>query len=447
MARLIIHAGTGKTGTSAVQASLLKNRDALLAQGIRYLQSNQPKPEVAAKHQFRWNKREAPGWDALRREAAELARTDDTVVISNETLWKKDEEELEFFLSFFPGFEFTILLYVREQVEFLESRALQAVKQRQKRREMSLGESGGMEDFLAEFVPELDYLEVARRWEKVFGEGTFLGRLYSRDAFPNGNIIDDFYEAIGASPETLDLQAEMNPSLSAPFAMLLKNREKYLRPEHREAELFEAAMRLSKVITPNPRKLLTIDQAEEIRERFAASNEAFFERYVVNGEGFRIREHAPGEEYDLRDLAASVEELIDGWPLVTVDSFGPRKMTTKVFRSGWRTGSDPEVFEVKQDSGEASLRFRIPLRAMLRIEGDSFRLEFACREESVVRDVRVNAGEPVRLDLAREPIAFSRGLLGPSDSVEIRLSVPDHGNPDMTITGYRVTGSPEAPGR
>ena len=83
---------------------MLKNRDALADQGIVSLQSNQSKPELSAKHRLKWRNFKAKPWQELRAEAAQLAKTDKTVVLSNETLWKKDVKELRFLKKIFKRF-------------------------------------------------------------------------------------------------------------------------------------------------------------------------------------------------------------------------------------------------------------------------------------------------------------------------------------------------------
>ena len=122
MARLTLHAGGFKTGSTAIQAYLLANRDAIGAQGIllpatgadrggrhlplvRALTSRDVSPRLAA---------------APAAFAAELARTPDRdAVISCESLEESLVETLPFFRSL--GREVRVILYVRHQPPWLNS--------------------------------------------------------------------------------------------------------------------------------------------------------------------------------------------------------------------------------------------------------------------------------------------------------------------------------------
>lgn len=435
MARLFIHAGTGKTGTSAIQTSLLKNREELVRQGIRYIQSNQPRPELYGKHKFRWRRRQHPDWDVLRQEAAELAGTDDTVIVTNETLWKKNEEELQFFKECFAGYDFKVLLYVREQVEYLNSRALQASKQDTGRKKLDFRGQETPKDldrFLNEFLAEVDYLETASRWERVFGKGSVEARLYDRKAFSSGNVVEDFYESVGADVGRLDLRVEANPSLSVPYASILDERESFLSADLEQENLLEMALRLSKRRTTNPKKILSANQAESIRKAFAESNRELFERYVVNAEKFSYGEYDEGQAYNLRELAGELEELVKESPLIPM--LAPSPALKKWFQEGWRFDENGMAI---QEDGTAVIRFRFHLLKGHWLEGE-FGAVLSCGNESVKRDVWVNDQSLGSIDLTNSPIVISRGELGVDDSVEIKLSAPsEESSSDLRVSGIR----------
>lgn len=279
MARLVIHAGTGKTGTSSIQVSILKNREALASQGIVFLESILSKPGKSAKHGLDWMRFGSRARKALKTEAARLVATDKTIILSNEALWKRGAKDLRVLRKIFKGFDVQIILYVREQVEYMESRTLQAMKKGQKVLALDFSDPenpAGLDRFLNQFAPHLNYLDAASRWEQVFGEGALQARLYSRDRFPEGNVVADFYTAIGAAIESLDLSSEVNPSLSVPFAVITANRDKYLPPDVSRSEALDAGLRLSRVRKSNIPRLISPEKAAEIRNRVVESNQEFF---------------------------------------------------------------------------------------------------------------------------------------------------------------------------
>ena len=451
MARLIIHAGMGKTGTSAIQVSLLKNQEALAAQGIVFLRTNQPKPEQSAKHRLKWRDYRAEPWKELREEAGRLAGTDKTVVLSNDTLWKKNAKELRFLKKIFKGYEFTIVFYVREQVEFLESRALQAMKRdrnakNRDRKKLKLDFSdpanpAGLESFLEKFAPHLDYLEVAKRWESVFGKGTVQSRLYMRDVFSGGNVVADFYEAIGASTDSLNLSTEMNPSLSVPFAAITTEREKYFAPEISNPEVLDSALRLSKVRKSNLPKLISPERADKIRTEVADSNKAFFSRFVVNADEFKVKEWKRGKGCDFNELAAEMKTIISNWPLIAFKNSGPDIPSTGVFYEGWKMEGVSPQYRATQASTQSTLRFRIHVRSRLRSGDSDLSLYLTCIEQDVIRSVRVCGSDSGKIDVSRSPILIPVSALGEYDNVEIEILIPEGETSSLTVTELKVEES------
>lgn len=424
MSRLIIHAGIGKTGTSSIQSSMHRNREALRSQGIRYIESNRPYPEYLAKHKFRWNKQGAPEWDELREEAGNLAGTCETVVVSNETLWRKNEEELRFFRDFFPGYEFTILLYVREQAEYLESRILQAAKSLSNRWSFDLrnpDDPTGIDEFLETHLPELDFVEVARRWGAVFGEENIHGRLYSRNLFPGKNVVEDFYAAIGASTDSLDLLAESNPSISAPLISIRDFREEYLDPAWSDAEVNDGAILLTRLRTPNPRKLLSEDRVARIRDRFMESNRRFFADYVTNADEFSFRSFDGGEDYDLDVIGAELDELIREWPLVTNRALALPSFEGRMFREGWKVKEKGEQCLAVKSADESRICFRVPYRLRLQYRDRVLNLRVRCTGPSRV-GVTLNGADLGERDLSRETIPIEVSALPEKGTVDLRLA-------------------------
>lgn len=441
MARLVIHAGTGKTGTSSVQASILKNKEALASQGIVFLESILSKPGKSAKHGLEWMKFGSRERRALKAEAARLAKTDKTVILSNEALWKRTAKDLRLLKKLFKGFDVQIILYVREQVEYMESRTLQAMKKGQKVLALDFSDPenpAGLDRFLNQFAPHLDYLDVASRWEQVFGEGALQARLYSRDRFPGGNVVADFYTAIGASIESLDLSSEVNPSLSVPFAVITANRDKYLPPDVSRSEALDAGLRLSKLRKSNIPRLISPEKAAEIRNRVVESNQVFFAKYVVNGEEFKVRDWQSEGNRGFREFADEMVQLISKWPLILFNGFGPKQRSKKVFSRGWLVEGDAPHFEASQCEPEAAICFRIHLRAKLRSGGNDLNLWLKCSEATAVRGVKVAGNEIGEIDVCCAPIPIPASSLGEFDNVEVVLLTPHGSEATLTVRDLRI---------
>ncbi len=443
MARLFIHAGMGKTGTSSIQVSLLQNREVLAEQGIVAIESNQSKPDVSSKHRLKWRNHRSREWRHLKKEASKLARTDKTVILSNETLWKKDESERQLLRKIFKNFDVTILIYVREQVEFLESRALQAMKRTKMGNRLYFGDNQnpkGMEKFFEKFDPYMDYLAIARGWEDVFGKGSVMARLYSRDVFSGGNVVEDFFEAVGAETDALDLSTMTNPSLSVPFAAISKDRARFLPDVESKSEVIDAAFRFSKIRKTNLPRLISPEKAEEIRKRAAESNRTFFKEYVVNGDEFTLREWKKGDTFDLKSLANEMQELIDSWPLILLMKYGPVELSPGIYREGWRVDKTSNSCRAEQVGDRAAIRFRIHTRARLRMGEATLKLRLQTMEDTARRIVTVNNEVKGVVDLAKESIPVSTSELGEFDNAEVLLQVEEGVESPLTITNVFFEG-------
>lgn len=439
MGTLIIHAGMGKTGTSAIQASLYKNRDVLERHGFRSVEASRSERHTSAKHSLRWKNRRDPEWRRLKQEVRAAAKGDGTLIISNENIWKRSPREVRFLCRLFRGLDIKLLVYVREQVDFLESRALQAIKTDSKRWNLDVrGDAGaaGVEEFLEKFLPDLDFLEMAKRWGRIIGDDNVIARLYSRDSFPNGNVLEDFYEAIGVPADELDMRSESNPSLSVPFAEICNHSEEYLPEGLRRNEILDAALRLSKKLTPVPPRFLSPEKAREIRERFAGSNREFFDRFVDNGTEFPMRDRPSGDAYDLGELAAELKKVIEEWPLLGRKGLGVKR-SAGILHHGWSVEKRENGLVARQDSPEASLRFRVPFRMLLRVGSDAYLLRLECGEGSVPRRVRFNGRDLGTVDLAAG-IPFESSWLEKFGNAEVEILGAGEDEPVLEFSGLSV---------
>ncbi|QYX56870.1 hypothetical protein K1T73_00155 [Roseovarius sp. SCSIO 43702] len=129
MARLVLHIGTHKTGTTTVQNALHANREALAAHGVLY-------PDLSphtGHHGFLTDWIALPaayrklggGKAGLARIADELRGTDTCLLLSSEEMSRAggaggrvDYRELR---GIFDGFDILVLCVVREQGQFLQS--------------------------------------------------------------------------------------------------------------------------------------------------------------------------------------------------------------------------------------------------------------------------------------------------------------------------------------
>jgi len=188
---LVIHIGTHKTGTSALQAFFGNRADELDTRGVHYLRSGRAAGK--AHHELSWGIRERHGadvsaWDAVRAELKANAKA--TQVISSEAFWFTDPAAVKAQLS---GVEdIRIVIYLRRQDKYLQSLYKQTV---------AGGRRISFQQWREKFHFRGDYLSVVRQWADAFGKDALVIRPYER----GGKTIDavaDFLGFLGLDAES-----------------------------------------------------------------------------------------------------------------------------------------------------------------------------------------------------------------------------------------------------
>ena len=203
MSRVIIHAGTPKTGTTALQDFLPANEHILNRLGYSF-------PEVpfsfrgVAPHQTAhflavWE----PGgpvseeWDQGFALIQEALRSYDNVIFSDEQVWWRQHKE-----GFWEevmrrmkamGATLDVVVYLRRQDEQLESFYNEKVKGMPK---LTLTFSEYLNEGYNDYFP-LDYAAELDRFASYLGKEHVIVRTYEKERFVGGNIFADFLDAIG----------------------------------------------------------------------------------------------------------------------------------------------------------------------------------------------------------------------------------------------------------
>ncbi|HAM14295.1 MAG TPA: hypothetical protein DCP91_00215 [Eggerthellaceae bacterium] len=216
MKRLLLHIGTPKTGTTAIQYFLQQNRDTLAKQGISFpllprkcsrdiplnrnahfllaLALDRVKPEKHPEDYLRFAKE---NWKAFES----VVRENDTVLLSDESYWSRYASCLDLWdavqqLCSEAGFDSVdIYAYLRRQDDYALSLWNQTIKSG-KRKTMTI------EEYLqTQYAAQiLDYDAGIRRLEAAFGREHVHLRVYSRNALHNGDSRVDFCSFVGIEP-------------------------------------------------------------------------------------------------------------------------------------------------------------------------------------------------------------------------------------------------------
>lgn len=241
MPRLIIHIGTQKTGTSVLQEFCSTNRDLLLKQGINYSLHGLGLSKTASHHANHLLAHHmADGWLTSKFPEGEFSRVwkefipsvlncdpNQTILISSEHFYKAgimSPTSIQKIRDNLPGVDVQIVVYLRRPDTFALSNWAHSVKTNRNFR-MSF------EDYAmsTQFGALLNYEQNIAAWTNVFGSENITVKIFNREYFKNGDIIDDFFDVIGVKrTQEFKNVGNVNVSLSPLTLEMLHNLD---RPE------------------------------------------------------------------------------------------------------------------------------------------------------------------------------------------------------------------------
>jgi len=198
--RLILHAGTPRTGTTALQISLQRHSDALLARGILYPPVDL-KADRSPKHQWlvralREPERASTIPEKLGGLLSGLSEDIHTIVLSTEGLfwhwWDFSVDGRDALQSLQDLVDVQVWVWFREPVAFSRSLYLQMLVNPQiavawNGRDVSFGEALD----ISWFQRQLDYVAYIQDVENLLGTGSVHPYAYQ------GNTVNHFFELIG----------------------------------------------------------------------------------------------------------------------------------------------------------------------------------------------------------------------------------------------------------
>ncbi len=217
---IILHIGLGKTGSTAIQRTLADNVDLLESCGVLYsggtghndtglaLAFSEVIRSTLNRNSGRKQKRNLGYLEKLQQRAKSTSA--DHLILSHEGLIHLTVAELPVLQEFLKGLSerVTVALYARDPFSY----ALSAISQRVKTGRRASGGSS----------PIVEYQDIIERWSVFFGREALEVRLFSRDVFPDGDVVLDFISmpVLKGALNSLEVsnfknQFEWNPSLSS----------------------------------------------------------------------------------------------------------------------------------------------------------------------------------------------------------------------------------------
>lgn len=431
--QIILHIGTDKTGSTAIQTCLPANREWLLSRSV-YL----PLTGLGADngHAGLLEEQDTVQLQALTRELAQ-ARTAGyaRAIVSWEGMVRFNAQQIHTLAHSLLGFEVRVLIYVRDQAEIIQSAHLQWIKMHTNARLLrSLARPGSLRERFIAYVflrdPRRNYYRTLRRWQRGIQGATFSVRAFSKECLAGSDVVRDFIAQLDIADSSgfVRTAERNNPSLDVESALLVQGWQR--DPDYREKldTLIDVTQSLLRHEGPRTRYFLDQRAVVAMRKHFKRSNEKLAECFM-QGESFPFpntsecwREEA-FEAIEARSRALSRRV----WEVNCVPTLGGAasgaSLPGKVhLYAGWST---PEAWGAWSVGPRSCLRFRLHHRLLA---GGHSRIRLGLRgryHEGIDSSrVQVNGIDVGTLDLSDEQQNISIALadLLPFEVIEICLT-------------------------
>lgn len=321
--KLIFHIGAGKTGSSAIQHSLVINNQNLNNNGIFvptdnlsddgkrtgyhvwYFESIKKMDSSAAIDELK---------NGIERSVADAKENNcHTVVFSAENL-SNPFQWSEYLSDIVEPYETAIVMYIRRQDEFLLSAWQQWGLKSGKTFELWLTENIGVMG---------DWSNTLREWSRFVGTENMIVRVYERDALVDRDVVSDFFSLIGSDAGNIARsKSTVNPSYSIAAEELALSASAVFENSH-DNEFFRF---LDQHACINHKKnggesRISVAQRNSILSRYSASNNWIKSTFF---EGQEAPLFSPPHETDYQLLSGSeLEEK--KWALVMELIYGMYK--------------------------------------------------------------------------------------------------------------------------
>lgn len=276
--RLILHAGTPKTGTTSLQLALEKRREWLALRGIAYpLTGGGPSP----RHQWMIESLKGTQPNALANELQRamqfISEPIHTVVLSSEGLfnhwWDFSASGRQALRSLRASFDVRMWVWLREPVSFARSLYVQMLRNPRVQGIPCYGQASSLEEMLDNqwFAKHLDYIGFIKDVESLLGSNTVVPYVY------RGDTVQTFFQELNLAYDEPGARNE-NPSLGGLAADLLRVVNRYDLAGEARAQAIEHIAKIDALSGSKP-PLLTSQTQAKIRELTADSLRALEVNY------------------------------------------------------------------------------------------------------------------------------------------------------------------------
>jgi hypothetical protein len=305
---LVLHIGTGKTGTTSIQTFLHRNRQELAERRILYPRSPGKMrhvrvslsvlPDRVLERTPTWHRQGFASSEAFRvafqRELeTEIAEAGlPRVILSDEALYGAPYGALDHLRLLTDRIAATVRLvvYLRRQDDHLVSRYQQLVKAGETRRLVDRVQT-------IDFSGTYDYRTRLQAWQRAMDPTCFVVRRFERASFTDGSLHQDFLDAAGVAAREDELHPvrQLNESLDAEAVELLRILNLY-RVEHEGARVglidnrkLVVRLRDAAAAAPGPGLTLPPHLLDEFMAQWEESNRAVARDFLGERDGELFR--------------------------------------------------------------------------------------------------------------------------------------------------------------
>lgn len=276
---LILHAGTYKTGTTALQQFLFRNRDVLQSLNLwRPDTGAVDQPANWGHHDLarRPNRPEIRDlWRQLRAECEARFPEDARVVVSSEAFSNiRRPQGFVGIARTLQGWAVKPVIYLRRQDRYLESLYGHHVK--------AVGEYRDIAEFAAMVEHRLDYLGLLTALGRAFGDENIILRVYGANMV-DGDICADFLDALGLGmpAEAIPNSPSVNPGLTARgIALMLAANRTHAADPAALARKRRAIVKAHKAPKHYRHSFLTSDARAALIAKYEEDNAAIANRFL-----------------------------------------------------------------------------------------------------------------------------------------------------------------------
>lgn len=366
--KLILHIGTDKTGSTAIQTHLYVNRQWLLARGVYVPLTGLGKDNG---HQKLLKMMDQEQMSCMADElAAAQSEGFSSAIISWEGMRFFGVAEIRRLLGMLHSDDLWVLVYLREQADIIQTGYLQKLKKDRSKIRIADFQRGfwtrsRLAALLYCYSPMWNYARLIRKWTRFISDGHVLVREFSKDLLVNRSVVDDLLSVLDQFPddEFIRIKNTANISLDVESAIIMNEDDKLGSIEQQRRIKIYSLQSLINSEGYGTRFFLSANRVKSIRRFYRKSNKSI--GGVVKSPIPEPFSSPPNcvRNYSEESILRSVEErrskfsALMGIPMLFVTSFPHKTPSVDLLTSGWCKPHDWGAWS----SGDVSnIRFRVP---------------------------------------------------------------------------------------